>query len=386
MTAVTPEGFIRTRLDERLDRLQGRMRAIFGSDINLDPDSIDGQTLGIFAETLSDLDQLAEDIYQGLNPQYATRLGLSRIVQLNGIKRIEGAFSTVDVRAIGSPGTVIPAGSVIKDESTNVLFQTEIEATIGLSGEVLVPARSSEKGPIVAPAGSLTKIDTPIYGWQSVTNPLDAKPGRAEETDEQLRQRRAFSTATPAQSVLDSIQGAIANIPQVIQARVFENEEDEVDANGLPPHSIYAVVEGGDDADVAQAIWIRKTAGTTMVGDVVEMASDALGFPHQVRFSRPADVPVYVVINLQTRAGWPTNGADRIAAALVEWARTEQQIGEEVIYSRVFSPINTVPGFSVTSLYIGTAINPMQTLNIAVPFDGLARFDTSRIVVNVSTP
>ena len=50
MTAVTPQGFVRTRLDERLVQLQDAMRAIFGPGINLDPDTVDGQTLGIFAE------------------------------------------------------------------------------------------------------------------------------------------------------------------------------------------------------------------------------------------------------------------------------------------------------------------------------------------------
>ena len=89
MTQLTAQGFTRTRLDERLSQLQDAMRAIFGPNINLDPDTMDGQTLGIFAESTSNLDQLAEDVYHSFNPQSATGVALSRLVQLNGIRRIE---------------------------------------------------------------------------------------------------------------------------------------------------------------------------------------------------------------------------------------------------------------------------------------------------------
>lgn len=386
MTAVTSSGFQRTRLDERLASLKEAVRAIFGPDINLDPDTIDGQMLGIFAESISNLDQLAEDCYQSFNPSSAAGLALSRLVQLNGIRRIAGAHSTASIRCVGTDGTIIPAGSLVSNPATGVTFETLIESTIPSSGQIDINVRATEIGAKFAPAGTLTKIDTPIYGWQTVTNPIDAVPGRNEETDLSLRARRASSTATPAQAVLDGIYGAIANIPDVRQCRVFENDQDTTDSNGLPPHSIYCVVEQGSAEDIAAAIWRRKTVGTTMVGNVSEVVSDSQGNPHTVKFSRPSDANVYVVINLTTRPGWPTDGEQRIKNALVEWGISDQSIGEELIYSRLFSPINTVPGFAVDSLYIGTTPAPSGTANIGVAFDGLARIDSSRITVNVTTP
>lgn len=385
MTAITPEGFQRTRLDERLAQLQAAMKAIFGPTINLDPDTIDGQTLGIYAESISNIDQLAEDVYQSFNPQYATGLGLSRLVQLNGIRRIQGAFSTVALLAVGTSGTIIPAGSLVRDPATNIQFTTIADATIPSTGEVSIPSRCTIFGPFAAVAGSLTKIDTPIFGWQTVTNLLDAVPGRNEETDEQLRLRRAASTSTPAQAVIDSIFGAIANIPDVRQVRVFENDQDTVQpVTSLPPHSIYAVVEGGSDVEIAKAIFLRKTAGTTTVGPVTVSVSDTQANTHDIRFSRPVDVPVYITINLTTRPGWPGDGADQIKTALVAFGNTEQMIGEELIYSRLFSPINTIPGFAVDSMYIGVEPGPVLMQNIAVAFNQLPRIDSTRIIVNVT--
>lgn len=384
MTQLTAQGFTRTRLDERLSQLQDAMRAIFGPNINLDPDTMDGQTLGIFAESTSNLDQLAEDVYHSFNPQSATGVALSRLVQLNGIRRIEGTYSTATLRCVGSQGTVIPAGSLVKSTATNATFETIAEATIPAGGQIDVAAKSSVKGAVLAPAGTLTKIDTPIYGWQTATNPLDATPGRDEETDEQLRLRRRASTSTPGQAVVDSLYGALSNLSAVLQARVYENDQDTVQpVTGLPPHSVYCVVEGGADADILNTIWLKKTAGTTTYGTTSGSVNDSMGNPHTLNFSRPTDVDVWVTVNLHTRPGWPTDGGQRINNALTAWAVANQSIGEEVIHSRLFDPVNTVPGHSIDSLYIGTAANPAGTANIAVPFDGLARFDSTRIVVNV---
>lgn len=383
MTQLTSQGFTRTRLDERLTALQEAMRAIFGPTLNLDPDTMDGQALGVFAESQSNLDQLAEDVYHSFNPQSATGVALSRLVQLNGIRRIEGTYSTVTLRCVGSQGTVIPVGSLVKSTATNATFETTEEATITASGEIDIAARSAAKGAVLAPAGTLTKIDTPIFGWQTVTNLLDAAPGRDEEKDETLRIRRQKSTATASVGLVDSLYGYLNNLPDVRQAEVFENEGDSVDANGQAPHSIYCVVDGGLDQDIFDAIWLKKGSGCTQVGTTTGTAYDSRGNPHIMKFSRPTDVDVWVTVNLHTRPGWPTDGAQRITNALTAWAVTNQSIGEEVIHSRLFDPVNTVPGHSIDSLYIGTAANPAGTANIAVPFDGLARFDSTRIAVNV---
>lgn len=382
MTALTSQGFSRSRLDERLAALQTAVQAIFGTDIDLSADSMDGQTLGIFAESVSNLDQLAEDVYHSFNPQSATGVALSRLVQLNGIRRIEGTYSTVTLRCVGQQGTIIPAGSLVKSTATNATFQTLADATIDGTGQVDVAAQASVKGATLAPTGTLTKIDTPIYGWQTVTNLADAVPGRDEETDEELRLRRRASTSTPAQSIVDGVYGSLSNIPDVIQALVLENPLDTVDGNGLPPHSLYCVVNGGTVQDILDTIWLKKSAGSTLVGTTSGTVTDSMGNPHTVKFSRPGPVNVYVVVNLHMKAGWPTDGVARIQAALVAWALANQSIGEEVIQSRLYDPVNSIPGHSIDSLYIGTAPAPGGTANIAVPFDGLAVFDTARIVVN----
>lgn len=384
MTGITAAGFSRTRLDERVAELNAKMQAIFGPSINLDPDTIDGQTIGAVAEFISSLDQLAEEVYASFNPQTAAGAALSRLVQLNGIRRIPGAYTTVDLLCVGSQDTTIPAGSLARDPNTGFQVETLEDVLIGAAGEILVPARALLKGAYTAATGTITKIDTPIYGWQSVTNPSDAVPGRDEETDEQLRVRRRLSTSTPAQGILDAVRGALLNIPDVRQAVVYENDTDAVDAHGLLPHSMYAVVEGGADTDIGNVLWLKKSTGCTLKGTTTVTIQDSMSNPHVMKFDRPTDVNVYVIVNLTKKPGWPTDGVNRIKTAIVAWALENQKIGGDVIQSGIYNPVNTVPGISVQSIYIGTAAGPTTTTDITVAFNALARFDTSRITVNAA--
>ncbi len=381
MSTVDANGFTRTRLDERFATLQAAVQAIFGPDINLDPDSIDGETLGIYAGAIADLDQLAEDCYQGFNPQSATGLALSRLVQLNAIRRIAGAYSTASLLAVGTQGTLIPAGSLVGSTTLPIVFETIADALIDNTGQVAIAARASDFGATLAPAGTLNKISTPIYGWQTITNPVDAIPGRNEESDEELRIRRAQSTATPAQSIVDGIYGAIANLSGVRHAKVYENDTDTVNATGQAPHSIYAIVDGGADADIAQQIYLRKTVGTTSLGASSYPVNDTQGFVHTIRFGRPVDVLVYCTVRLHKRAGYPSDGDARIKAALLDWVVANQDIGQELIQSKLYIPVNTIPGHSVDSIAIALTADPTATANIAIAYNAIARFDSTRINV-----
>ena len=385
MTQLTAAGFDRSRLDERLASLQVAMRAIFGNEIDLDPDTIDGQTLGIFAESVSNLDQLAEDVYHGFNPNSATGAALSRLVQLNGIRRIGGTYSTIDVLCVGQQGTVIPAGSTVSSAATKTLFKIMAAATIDATGQVTVSCKAVDMGAKLGPVNTVTKINSPIYGWQTVNNPVAAVVGRNEETDEQLRLRRARSTSTPAQSIIDALYGAVANIPEVLQCEVYENPTGTVHAiTGLPAHSVNIIADGGLSADIANQIFTRITLGVVQVGAVVTTVNDTMGNPHSIKFDRPVDVPIYVILNVTQLAGWPTDGATRLKAALVAWTVANQRIGKNVIHSRLYDCLNVIPGHSITTMFIGTGAVPTLEDDVAIAFNALARFTTANIVVNVT--
>jgi uncharacterized phage protein gp47/JayE len=384
MTQINSTGFQMTRLDERFTQLVQALQIIFGSDINTDPNSIDGQWVGILAEAVNNCDSLAEAIYQSLDPDTAIGAALSRLVKLNGITRQPGSYSTVLLTLTGTDGTLIPAGSLVSSMDGSTTWQTLADAMIDGTGTVQVQAQCTVMGPSAAGIGTLTTISTPIYGWQTVTNPAVATLGAYEETDEELRIRRAVSTTTTAVGPVDAIRGALLNQVGVTQAMVYENNTDAADpVTGQPPHSIYAVVQGGADQDVWNVIWFKKPAGVNMVGAQVGQVIDTAGFSHDIKFDRPTLTPVYFTVNVKKRAGYPANGADLIKAAIVAFGQATFSIGQAVIqsefYNSILQAINNTG--SILSLGIGLAANPATTDDVAIAYNAIGVFDPAYILV-----
>ena len=67
--------------------LNERVREIFGDDIYIEPDSQDGQLLGVYSLALSDLNAAAVAVYNAFSPATAQGNGLSSVVKINGLRR-----------------------------------------------------------------------------------------------------------------------------------------------------------------------------------------------------------------------------------------------------------------------------------------------------------
>jgi uncharacterized phage protein gp47/JayE len=384
MSSIGSTGFTLATLAARIAALQASFEAIFGPDINLDPNSIDGQTLGIFAESAANLDLLAQSIYQAFDPSQSTGAALSTLVTLNGINRQLGTYSLVALTCTGTAGTVIPAGSLIASADGSSQWTTLDDATIGSGGTVSVSAACTVVGPVTAAANVLTTMTTVIYGWLSVTNAAAATPGTSEEVDEALRERQSVSTATPAQGIIDGIYGAILNLSGVTAAVLYENPSETTDENGLPPHSMNLVVSGGTATDIGNALWLKRSAGSTQIGAQSVIIEDSYGNPHVMKFDIPTAVPIFVIVNGTSLPGFPSTGAAQIVAAIVAWALANLGIGDEVVQSQLYTPINTIPGVSITDVYIGLAADPASTANIDIAFNAIAAFVAANITVDIS--
>jgi hypothetical protein len=79
---------------------------------------------------------------------------------------------------------------------------------------------------------------------------------------------------------------------------------------------------------------------------------------------------------------FPSDGVTLIEDALLTHIST-LGIGEDVLYSRLYTPINSATGgFYVTSLTIGTTVAPSGTTNIVIPFNNIANLSRSNIVIS----
>lgn len=320
-----------------LQYMQNEYRAIYGADTYLEADSQDGQWVAVLALAIFDTMQVAQAVYSSFSPATAQGDSLSRNVKINGLSRLIPSHSTVDLRIVGQVGSIIRNGQA--EGADGEKWNLPAEVTIPPAGEITVTATADNIGAIRAPANSITKIATPTLGWQTVNNPDAASPGRAVETDAELRQRQTVSTMLPSLSVMDGIIGAVLAVDGVVKARGYENDTGEADAYGIPAHSICIVAEGGDAQEIADAIAKKKTAGAGTYGTTEMQTLDKYGVASTTRFSRPIPVAIGVHITLTAKQGYSTGTAETIRQNVADYV-AGLGIGETVSLSKIYSPAN----------------------------------------------
>lgn len=374
---VDANGISAPQFSDVLAYLQDQYRAIYGADVYLGNDSQDGQFLGVIAAAINDVNAAAVAVYNSFSPITAQGNGLSSNVKLNGISRLVPTNSTVDVTIVGVAGTEI-ANGIVSDTNRNK-WNLPALVSIPLGGTVTVTATCQSLGAVAAQPGTVTKIETPTFGWQTVTNASAAALGQPVETDAELRARQSKSVATPSQTVFEGIVGSVANIPGVNRIAGYENDTDATDSNGVPAHTIAIVAEGGDSTEIAQTIAEKKTPGTGTFGSISNTVIDSVGSSHIIRFARPTNITVKVNLTIKALAGFSASIQPAIKQALVDFLNA-MPIGQKVVYSKLFVPAN-LGNMGLGSTY---EIQVMQIAKNAGAF-GMADIAIAFDEVSVST-
>lgn len=464
---VTEVGFVAKPLDVVKSELDDRFKTnILGQSAGTEPDgsipgaSVAGQIIAAMVDgTAGQWDQ-QQAIYASFDPNSAVDAAQDALCAQTGTVRDKPVQSIVTATCTGTPNTPLNPGRAATVEGTGARFLSRDAATItavaawlathgyivgdrvtnggnvyvctdpGTSagsggptgtgsgivdggaiwdfvgqgtGAVDVVYLSEVNGPIAALAGELDTIATPVSGWQSITNLLDATVGALLEGNTPLRIRREVELTSDGLATPDAIRAHVSAVGEgtvnaVKACTVFYNDGDSPDANGLPAHSVEVLVLGGLDADVAQAVWESVGGGIATYGTTTVVVNDSQGNPQTVNFSRPTQIQVYVVANVlydQTAGAFPADGATEIQNALLTFGAT-YAIGRDVrasaLASAVFDgPTSTDPGatpcpgiLDVSPLYIGTAPAPGTSSPITITSRQIAVFDSSRITVNLT--
>jgi hypothetical protein len=184
----------------------------------------------------------------------------------------------------------------------------------------------------------------------------------------------------------------------VIDAYVIDNSTGATMGVGginLPPQSLYVAVVGGSDADVARAIWKKKSpgcryyAGNTTV--TVKDTSSGYDVPYpsyQVTFQRPSPVDVYFKVNLTNNGIVPSDVQTRVRAAIVAAFNGEDggpraRIGAKLYASRFYANVAALgPWAQIISILVGQSSNPTD-VDILVPIDGAPVLNAANIAVNL---
>lgn len=187
---------------------------------------------------------------------------------------------------------------------------------------------------------------------------------------------------------MEGIKGAVANVVGVTRSEGYENDTSVTDGDGLPPHSLSFVVEGGNSLEIATAIARKKTPGSPTYGDVSVEVFDSKGVPNTINFFRPIEVQTKVEITIKPLSGYSTAFNSQIisqVAALINGLG----IGKSVLISKLYVPAN-LPGteegstFDIEDLKIAKLADPYDNVNIPIAFNEAASINPNEILIVVA--
>lgn len=358
MLQITETGIVIDKLTDVHQRLMEGFKRIYGDDINLDADSPDGQMIGLFSQEIDNINQAIALIAQMLDPYKAIGSWLEQRAMYAGIVRRGADYSYLDdVIITGKQGVTVHKGSLLSDDN-RTKWVTLADVTLGSNGSARVDLRSQELGAFSLPANRPLTMDTVTIGVDSITTTKAAKEGAFEETDGNLLLRFMRSHAINNHDDYQGLEGALLDLPDVKQAKVYENYTNQTDEKGIPPHTLNAVVIGGHDNDIGRTILSKKVGGCGVFGRISNTQTYA-GAPRTVYFDRAALVNVKVKLLLERVGGFHDIDTDAIKAAL---AATEFDIGESVYAMRLTCQVNAVQGFYIKSI----TVNGRDAVSIGV--------------------
>ena len=411
---MTPQGFIPKRLSQILDDLNNNIASITDHNgvsngaaekpfQNASDDSILQQVLGVFAEGLSECWEAAYDGSVQFDPLKNSGAGQAGTIQLNAMLLKPGEPSIINLELSGKPGTVVPRGASVATADGNYVFETTEAVNIGPDfggeglGTVEVQAECTEKGPIEPELGTVVSIQTPVSGWLGASNTELVALGSLEESEAEARRRQQRSTSLTSYRQIEAIYSAVMNVPGVIYCRAYQNNKNyPVDERGIPFKEVAVVAEGGDPREIANALFLRFPVGIIGYGNTSEVFYDKQGISYAISFSRPQEIAVSVQVDvvITSRADFPDTGAEQIRQAIINYAEYGGEgnengfpPGANIVCSRLYTPVNSVPGHKVTRLqlaYFNEDEQEFSNADIPIAWNQVGRFDLDNISVNVS--
>ena len=225
--------------------------------------------------------------------------------------------------------------------------------------------------------GQISSIRTPVLGWRGVTNPYYVFPSTGVETDEDYRFRGKL-LQQPAMGKYTTILMAIKSVRGVVYENVQQNTSRSETNSGITNNGLSVTVMGGNEDDIALALFNTVSEGISTVGSIVKQVKDINGFPHEVRFSRPVIKPLQISMSLITYPDFPSNGNARIKQAIVEWFNN-LNVGEDIHYSRLYEPINSIEGFAVKNLKFGYKGGTLSLEDVIIQHNEIATISAEDI-------
>lgn len=381
------------------DILAGRMADIndaFGGGVNQSLTTPQGQIAQSDSAIIEDKNANIAEIVNQVNPDYSSGRWQDAIGRIYFMDRIAAVGTVVTGTCVGLVGTPIPLGSQAQDNS-GYIYSSITDGTISSDGTLSIDFQCVTTGPIACPAGTLTTIYRSVYGWDSVTNAEAGTLGVDVESRADFEFRRKNSVAANAVNSPQSIYAAVLAVDGVLDAYVIDNPLGTAVLEGstnysVAANSVYVAVVGGAEADIAQAIWSKKSLGCNYNGNTSYTVYDDNYIDpkpaYVVTWQTPTAVPVYFSVQIEDNPSLPANIIALVQAAIIDAFNGDDggaraRIGSTIYAGRYYAPVfNTNSNVNIQSITLGVT-SPGTSTSATMGIDQRPTLDASNITVTL---
>lgn len=310
--------------------LQDDLNSIYAPDgdkINFDSETPDGQFSNIITQMGTDIREVAQDVYNSFDPDKCSGTIQDSRYALNYITRNGGTFTiqnidvtvnqTVTLQGLDANYNDINAASyTVSDNAGNLWYL--IDTTTLQPGTRSLPFRSKNMGLVQPAIGTITTQVTTVLGVVSVNNSTAPTTlGSEQETDSQFRIRRSRSTERRGLNNIDTLEGQLLDLDGVSDTKTHVNRTDKTDETGTPPHTVWVIVEGGANSDIALLIY-TNSCGLPTRGEISVLVPSVSGQLFVTSFDRANPIPLYIKFDFQATEDLETIDFSGIKALMVE--------------------------------------------------------------------
>jgi uncharacterized phage protein gp47/JayE len=335
MGTLNQTGYQTTTYAEKRAALATVFKNAFGSNLNTDPQTPQGNIIDYVTSLVDNEDKIGLSFFNQLNYRNATGALLSAIAVSKGQPRKNGtkAVITCTFTSSSSPYS-IAANSIFVDNISGLQFTN--------TAIVNITSNSQSVELIALIDGATGLVPTNTLSAQSYVAALSnieitvISDGTNAESDANLIFRLSSAEIQNARNDVDSIVFYLNALEDTTRVSVLNNPTNSTDANGVPAHSINAIVVGALDNDIANIIFQFKASGTPTFGSTNVIVLDSQGYPETIHFDRALSKSIYARISITQRQGVPINGnLDLLLQTTMDYINS-LRIGDDVSRTPIF--------------------------------------------------
>lgn len=394
-------GFDVTEIDDLREQIASEWQEAFKEKdrplLNTDPETPQGQIIDSQVATVNQKDSEVLYLAQQFDPRTAEGRFQNALAEIYFIKRKPAINSYAMCTINGRAGTQISAGALIESEIDGTQWSLDQNVTIPANETITAKFTCLTDGAISASSGTLTKIVTTVTGWDTVTN-ATAIVGSLEESQSAFEQRRKDSVSLNARSTVNAVYANVAQCDGVIAVYAVDNKKnisETIDNYTLTPHSVFVSVIGGENEDIAKAIYNNLSAGCDYNGNTsVDITNEYSGAVETVKFYRPDVFNIFVKVQIQNSASLQNDYENIVKQAVYNnfYGLDSTKINNEPLlrlkmnddlYSSRFTP--SILNAGITNvLTVQLSLDGSEWVNnIHIPITANPTLDLNNIIIEV---